>query len=731
MSASVQRKSGLMATSAMIVAAALLAQPGLAQSTAAPNSPAADETQTGPNGKPQLEDIVVTADRIGTNLVQVGSFRGARQIDTPLTISVIPETLIKDQQASSLLDALRNTPGVTSSQTSPTVYDNLSIRGIPVDNRENFRLNGVLPIVNLIDLPLEDKARVEALKGASALYYGFTTPSGIINLTTKAAPNDPVFDVTVDGNDHGQVQGHLDAGDKWGPFGVRFAASGGSVDSGIDNTTGYRDFQSGRFEFAPTSKLQMSVDVEHIYKKVTEPTVVKMATSATQIPYLPDPSTNPGAKYFYATAEEVNLLGHLAYSFSPSWNITLDAGQSRETRDRNFTYLNNFNPVTGNGTFALSAARGQVYRNVSFRGELNGTFSTGPVVHEIMAGASQNRLYQYSPSPVGLTGAGCTQIGLPATCVQNYYNPVALGYLPINGNTPYNASRDTEINDVGYYAFDRMKFGGPSGDLISVLLGGRKAVYRESSKAKGRTYAANPFSYSVGLVLKPRSWISGYGTYIEGLESTPAAPLTAVNAGQTLGPSKSKQYEGGIKIQPHKGLLFTASYFDIRRELTYTTLANVYVKDGRATYRGFEASLSGQITPELSVYASALFLSAKQGQTSNPALIGNRIENTAKTTWSVFGAYKLDRFVQGLAVNAGAYYVGNRAINPQNTLFLPGYTLFDVGGSYTTKLGERPLTFRVNARNVGNKRYFASTGGNYVAFGTPEQIKFSVSLGLF
>src|ERR1044072_5361365 len=128
-----------------------------------------------PQIPPTLEEVVVTADRQGSysaDLVQAGSFRGARQLDTPLTINVIPDALIRSQQAQGLLDALRNTAGVSPSQTSTTVYSNIAIRGINVENRSNYRLNGILPIVNLVDLPLEDKDRVEVLKGASALYYG-------------------------------------------------------------------------------------------------------------------------------------------------------------------------------------------------------------------------------------------------------------------------------------------------------------------------------------------------------------------------------------------------------------------------------------------------------------------------------------------------------------------------------------------------------------------------------
>ena len=53
-----------------------------------------------------------------------------------------------------------------------------------VQNRTNYRLNGSMPIMNFSQVPMENKARVEVLKGASALYYGFTAPSGIVNYVT-------------------------------------------------------------------------------------------------------------------------------------------------------------------------------------------------------------------------------------------------------------------------------------------------------------------------------------------------------------------------------------------------------------------------------------------------------------------------------------------------------------------------------------------------------------------
>ncbi|MGH6679342.1 MAG: TonB-dependent siderophore receptor, partial [Bradyrhizobium sp.] len=264
-----------------------------------------------------LEQIVVTADRqsYSADFVQAGSFRGARQLDTPLTISVIPQEVLQAQQAKGLLDALKNTAGVTSSQTSPTVYNNLSIRGIPVDNRGNYRLDGSLPIVNLIDLPLEDKDRVEALKGASALYYGFTTPSGIINLTMKRPTHVAFVDTDLFGDDNGGVGAHVDANDSWGIFGARVNAVYAKVDSGIDFTQGQRGLIAGAFDIRPTDKLAIQVDLEHIEKTVPEPTVFLLTapkSTATNLyphialPPLLDPKTNLGSEWMKNQAKEDN-----------------------------------------------------------------------------------------------------------------------------------------------------------------------------------------------------------------------------------------------------------------------------------------------------------------------------------------------------------------------------------------------------------------------------------------
>src|SRR3984957_16678590 len=148
----------------------------------------AQDTQTAQNTTDnlQLETVTVTGVKgFGTDVTQVGSFRGAKLVDTPMTIQVLPHDLLESQQAQNLNDALRNIAGVNNSQTSTVVTSGQSVRGIALDNRNAYRMDGSLPVINLMDMPTEDKERVELMKGASALYYGFASPAGVANLTMK------------------------------------------------------------------------------------------------------------------------------------------------------------------------------------------------------------------------------------------------------------------------------------------------------------------------------------------------------------------------------------------------------------------------------------------------------------------------------------------------------------------------------------------------------------------
>lgn len=733
---------------------------GTTQGQPASDAAAATKSAAAP---PVLTEIVVTADRknsFSADYVQAGSFRGARNLDTPLTVSVVPEELIQAQQAKGLLDALRNTAGVTQAQTSTVVYNNLSIRGIPVDNRENYRLDGSLPILNLVDLPLEDKDRVEALKGASALYYGFTTPSGIINMVMKRPTADPMLEVDTFGNDHGEVGGHVDASGTYGMFGARINGVYADVDSGIADTLGQRSLISGAFDFKPSRQLTVTVDYEHIEKTVNEPGIFLLTAPKSTIgdlypkialPPLLDPSTNFGSNWGINHARETNVLANATYKINDAWSLTIAGGDSYLERTRHFQTLTPTDLATGAGVLSIGLQDTR-YENRSLRGEVAGTFYTGPFLHEVLFGAADNLKDTWAPGSQKANCLGGVTTSPGAACDQNFFTPHP---IPIVTPLPLQVADTTRISDIGYYAFDRVEFQ----KWLQLLGGVRYSDYTESDVTRGATtYHATPTSYSWGVVVKPRSWASVYGTYIEGLETTPAAPTTALNAGQQLPATFSTQYEAGLKLEPRKGLLFQAAWFDINRGSTYVNSAtDIYIQDGRADYRGEELSLTGEVNRHLSLYLSALFLDARQtsgapttytfsnkkkqtvvettptapaGYTFSsvtPTVVGNVIENTPGTTLSAATEYRFLNWLPGFALTGGVYYVDKRAINALNEAFIPSYTTFDLGASYQAEIYKHPTTFRINAQNLTNARYWAATGSMYLTEGAPQTIEMSVS----
>lgn len=732
----------------------LLVLAGAASISYGPTVHAADVAESSGLGPARLDEVTVTADRADSysaDLIQAGSFRGARQLDTPLTVDVVTDRMIEAQQDQSILDALRNTAGVSPAQTSVSVYSNIAIRGVPVENRGNYRLDGILPVVNLIDLPLEDKDRVEVLKGASALYYGFTTPAGIVNLTMKRPPSEPMLAMTVFGNSFGALAGHLDAGATWGWLGTRLNALYGSVDSGIDHTRGQRSLLSGAFDLKPTDSLRLSLDIEDIRKTVNEPGIfhyVRLPAAtvddlypALQLPPLLDPSINFGPTWAQNRAVEDNLLASAVWNPSQAWSVSVSYGSSHLSRDRRFSTLdlNHYGPGTdGEGLLSIGLQPGATYDNSTYRAETALALDWGFTRHQLLLGASQNIRDSFVPALVPALCPGVTPGGPSTTCMQNAFDPVPIPEIAFSPPT----GPKTRINDIGYYLFDRAELG----PWVEALAGVRDVDYSETNlTAHQITFESKPVALSYGALVKPVRWASIYGTYIDGLESTPAPPAAAANSGATLPPTTSTQHELGAKVEPRKGLLFDAAYFDLQRASAYVNAADVYVLDGRARYRGVEFSMTGEVTADWSVYLSGQSLDARQISgaatlvsvnaatglvTVVPTVVGRQIENAPRQTWSFASEYRIPGRWRGLTLSGAAYYISSRAVNQYNQAFIPGYSLFDAGVAWESALDGHPLTLRLNAQNIADKRYFSATGGGYIAQGPPRLVKFLISTTL-
>ncbi len=171
--------------------------------------------------------------------------------------------------------------------------------------------------------------------------------------------------------------------------------------------------------------------------------------------------------------------------------------------------------------------------------------------------------------------------------------------------------------------------------------------------------------------------------------------------------------------------------FRIDRPFAFTDPADkVFKLAGASRYRGVEASLTGEVSRQISLYASGQYLDAKVRQSNIAAVIGKTPENTPEWTGSLFAEYR-PAALPGLALGGGAFFVGERAVNALNQAFVDGYTNYSGSIRYTfERLTPKGLTLQLNADNLTNARYWSTAGNNLLGVGLPRQVKLTARVGL-
>jgi iron complex outermembrane receptor protein len=669
-----------------------------------------------------LHAVKVTAaraDGFEPKTVEAGSFRGADIMDVPSTVNVITREVLELQAAGGLYDALRNTAGVTRQQNGGETWDQLVIRGLAVENRTNYRLNGALPVMNFSQVPMEDKERVEVLKGATALYYGFTSPAGVVNFVTKRAGATPVSTVGLMVDQNGSAVATADVARRFGEqqqVGVRVNAAGGTLASYLDHVgNGNRKFISAALDWRVSSRLLLKADLEYDNRLVTEQAGIALPTAVNGVIALPSalyPKHLIGPDWAKFDAQSKNVLLRADYALSDDWALTVETGHAETSRDRGLAIfrLNNVAALaTGAGRITGNLQRNAVDSNM-LRAELAGTVNTGPVLHDLTFGAVRTDKGQDPVYQANYTIAA-----------QNLYNPVPITSYTVGAypTTPTTAALETR--DEGIYAIDRLTFS-PQWQAVA----GVRSVKYKSDQGVNH-YDVSKTTPMAALIYKLTADLSFYASGSQGLEEGEPAPTGSANVGERLAPGVSRQKELGARWRVQGGTLLQAAVFDITRPGYYTNSANVFTADGEQRYRGLELSAQGKLSRQLSWQSSAQLLDA-EFRDIGAAYDGKLPENASKQTASAFLSYALDA-VPGLSFNGGAYYTGRRPVNDLNQAFLGGVTLFSAGGRYVSTVMGKRATWQANIDNAADKRYWAGAGTR-LASGAPRLIKLSVKVDL-
>ncbi|MEY4083104.1 MAG: hypothetical protein RL483_473, partial [Pseudomonadota bacterium] len=143
------------------------------------------------HGQTLLPEVRVESTVVGTQaqpLSLLGSFFQGDWLDQPVSATTIDEDAIKNSGSSRLTDLLRLDSSVDPNYSPIGYYENFQIRGFPVDPVLGMRVNGV-PIVGEAPISMDNKQRVEVLRGPAGALVGMGGSGGLINLLTKRPDN--------------------------------------------------------------------------------------------------------------------------------------------------------------------------------------------------------------------------------------------------------------------------------------------------------------------------------------------------------------------------------------------------------------------------------------------------------------------------------------------------------------------------------------------------------------
>jgi catecholate siderophore receptor len=685
-------------------------------------------------------------------------------IETPQSISVIPQFVIRDQGLSTLRDALRNVPGISlAAGEAGAQGDNLTIRGFTA--RNDIFLDGIRDFGSYYRDTFNYE-QVEALEGPAGIQFGRGSTGGVINQESKVPQADGHVDVQAHfGTDlTRRLTVDLNSPEKASLGGTAFRANVLAHEGGV---AGREAAEIRRFGIAPSisigmnTKTRATLSYVHLSEDDTPdyglPWLFNAVAPANRHSYFGFPDEN-----YLKTNDDILTL-KVNHDFSDRFNLHMIARAANYPRQAQITEpqicSNAARSVPVGGvvsalpTLAYNTALPcpytpdtpaneitQVNRNQiqvkSVEGdlwdqtELTSRFTTLGAKHNLVAGVEGG---QEISNPIR-TSFTINKINtVPDTTL------LAPNKSQSFAGTGYIASIvHTKAKSVGLYFIDTMKLG-----RLFELSGGvrwdrfdtRYNLDQPTPPAGGTVTAkVAPISrvdeqpsYRAAFVYKPSSHGSIYFDY--GTSFNPAAESLSLSVGlanSSAAPEENESYEAGAKWSFFGDRLLTeGAWFrtekDNARE-TDPTNSNNIVAAGNQRVKGVQFSALGRLPDGMDLVIGYAYLDSEVLLSKFfPTAVGFPLANVPKQTFNLFVTHRLPLRLNG---GLGGNYVGSRTasstvpyvptgfvVNPNGAGFVvTSVAMKQVPGYWTfSAMLNHPLTekldFQVNVNNLLNRYY--------------------------
>jgi iron complex outermembrane receptor protein len=671
--------------------------------------------------------------------VRVSGFDGVPQQELPIHVTSIDSATLRDVGAQRITEALRLDASVSDSYNLPAYWDKLNVRGYALDNRYNYRREG-LPISAETIIPMDNKERIELLKGTSGIQSGTSAPGGLVNYVVKRAPSSAdktVRDVTLG---YGPGNNRLIAADLGGrfgqdaSFGYRFNVAHEDLDPYIRDTKGHRNLVAMAMDWRIDSNNRLEWEFEQSHHEqigvnfysllgagvnALHPTVDGTRNITRQ------PNALPGV--FDGQTGTLRLR----HQMENGWIWSTQAGMQHLRADDRLVYASGCptaptDRFCANGDFQIRDYRSENERrnNEAIQTDVRGQAVLANLEHSFKISFMRQRQLNRMPSALVDDLLGTTNSlngGFNATTTPDS----RAGAL--TNSTDY--STEIALNDRVQLTQRTTAWLGLRHTQLN-----RQSIQTDGNAAVHDRRGLNTPWLALSHLLNPTDTL--YASYGYGLEIETAPNLTNyTNAGQPLPALRSTQREVGFKRQ-YASTFWQASWFDISRPSTTNGLncsnaANSCTRqiDGQAHHQGLEFSTQAKLT-NWNLGGSAMWLDAKrENSTVETSLNGQRPINVPEHIVRGMAEYRFSSLA-GLRTGLRVSHEGKRRVTESGEISVPAWTTFDATTHYDTKINHTASTWTLAIHNLANKHYWRESPRQYGQYflypGAPRTVRATV-----
>ena len=683
-------------------------------------------------------------------------------LDTTQTIGVITKELIRQQGATTLTEALRNSPGVgtfyVGENGNTSTGDSIYMRGF--DTSGSIFVDGVRDLGS-ISRDVFNVEQVEVAKGPAGTDYGRTAPTGAVNLASKQPQLGNGISGSIGYGSSRQRRAIVDWNQTLGEHSA-FRLNAMGQDSGMP---GRDKVENKRWGIAPSlafglkTPTRLYLDFLHVRQDNLPdggvPTI-GLPGYGSPDPARPfignaamvDPSNFYGTDADHDDVEADLFTAIVEHDVSPDVVLHNTTRWGRTHQDYLLTSFRGdtanlltpdaTDPSTWTIARSLPTFKDQTNRILTNQTNVTANFDTGGITHNLSAGIELTREKAGTVGLAALNGSAW-----PAA---NLYHPNADVSGLVHGRT--GAHSEGRTDTAAAYLFDTLKFneqwqvnagmrldhyatdfssmvvcGARNGPACGALPAGSVLPGVDSSKS------GNLPNYKLGVLYKPAANGSVYANFAVSQEPPGGNTLTLSNAANSadnpnLDPQKARTIELGTKWDLlGERLLLTGALYrtTVSNDLVQDPVDLQYYQVGRKRVQGIELSAVGKLGDNWAVSAGYTLMDAKVLHGSAVANDGSG--DLAYTPKSAFTAWTTWHLPFDLTLGGGARYAGEMKRGTDGAIGTPAYTeaywVFDAMASYPLN---QHVDLQLNLYNLFDRDYVAAinkSGYRYTP-GTPR-----------